>query len=782
MYTEFNSKNIHKDPEIYVTEKEPTFSNRVFSLVWKILLVIIVFIVLFLALIHFGVISLKSDVTPEAVLLNQNEIGIKRGSGYQFVYTVLPENSTNKQVVWESSDPSVVKVNEVSGYAEALRNGTAVITVKTIINEKLSECAVTVSDKNVLLSGINVNEKYINVAVGYKTTLSYRTTPSNATELNLIFSSSDSSVAEVNSKGVITGHKEGSAIITVSSSNGAISDTAYVTVYKKGEATVVEGESVETTTYPKTLKLNDKNITLKLGSTNQLIATVTPTSAPQTVTWSSSNTKVATVNSRGLITATGVGTTTIVAKSVNNITDTCTVTVGNYSLNLKEIDITTNYSVLPLGVNKQLVVAFKPSNASNKTITWSSSNPNVATVDKSGYVKTLSVGSTVITAKAADGGYTDTATIEVVNHGKEVEETNISFSNSTYSVGIGNTITLSPIIKPENATFKSVDFESSDTSIATVDANGIVKGIKEGTVTITATTKRNRLQASVKVNVKLIKPTGVSLNSTSVTLSEIGCTFTLVPTIIPNNASNKAVTFKSSDPSIATVDSNGIVTAVGKGKTTITVTPKGGGSASTCIVNVLNTDSSSFSGSASSVVVYKPILYLYPIQKTNVKVNFEHPEYLMTTYPKYINNWSVTAYPNGDLYDKDNKYYYGLFWDEEKHHEVDFKEGFYVTKENAISFLEEKLDIIGLNARERNEFIMFWLPILERNEKSLVYFELTKERESYNKLLISPKPDTLLRVLIHIKKVENEVPIKEQKLESFKRNGFAAVEWGGLTY
>jgi hypothetical protein len=178
----------------------------------------------------------------------------------------------------------------------------------------------------------------------------------------------------------------------------------------------------------------------------------------------------------------------------------------------------------------------------------------------------------------------------------------------------------------------------------------------------------------------------------------------------------------------------------------------------------------------------KPVLYLYPTTKTNVTVTFEHSNLLTTTYPKYINNWQVTAYPNGDLYDKDNNYYYALYWEELKNHEIDFKEGFYVTKENAIKFLEEKLTAIGFNPKEKNEFIMYWLPILERNKKSLVYFELTEERNLYNKITINPNPDSLLRVAIHVKKVNKEANIKEQKLQTFERTGFTAVEWGGVEH
>ena len=178
----------------------------------------------------------------------------------------------------------------------------------------------------------------------------------------------------------------------------------------------------------------------------------------------------------------------------------------------------------------------------------------------------------------------------------------------------------------------------------------------------------------------------------------------------------------------------------------------------------------------------KPVLYLYPKKTTKVTVDFEHEDQLTTTYPKFKDNWVVTAKPNGDLYDAKGNYYYGLYWEEDQNHLVDFREGFYVTKENAIEFLEEKLTTIGLNARERNEFIMYWLPILEKNGQSLVYFELTEERDSYNKLEITPAPDSLLRVAIHVKKVNNKVNIKEQKLPTFERTGFTAVEWGGVQY
>ena len=180
--------------------------------------------------------------------------------------------------------------------------------------------------------------------------------------------------------------------------------------------------------------------------------------------------------------------------------------------------------------------------------------------------------------------------------------------------------------------------------------------------------------------------------------------------------------------------------------------------------------------------IAKPVLYLYPRKTTKVTIAFEHPEYLETTYPKFTGKWEVKAHSNGDLYDSNGAYYYALYWDEKQVHSVDFSTGYYVDKDNAISFLEQKLSYIGLSRREANEFIMYWLPVLEKNEKSLVYFELTEERESYNKLNISPKPDSLLRLVIHIKKVDQKINIPKQNLTKFQRKGFVAVEWGGTVY
>ena len=178
----------------------------------------------------------------------------------------------------------------------------------------------------------------------------------------------------------------------------------------------------------------------------------------------------------------------------------------------------------------------------------------------------------------------------------------------------------------------------------------------------------------------------------------------------------------------------------------------------------------------------KPVLYLYPEEETDVTVTFSRPELLTTVYPAYNDGWQVTVSPDGTMTDKRGREYYALYWEESGYMPVDFSTGFCVAGEDAAAFLEEKLDALGLTNREANEMIMYWLPILEKNAYSLVYFELTGSREAYNRLQISPMPDSLLRITIHIKAADGPAAIREQRLPGWEREGFAAVEWGGVIH
>ena len=178
-------------------------------------------------------------------------------------------------------------------------------------------------------------------------------------------------------------------------------------------------------------------------------------------------------------------------------------------------------------------------------------------------------------------------------------------------------------------------------------------------------------------------------------------------------------------------------------------------------------------------VSYKPLIYLYPEKETNVVVKLGNSRLLTTTYPKYNNEWEVVAKPNGELTDSTGRTYYGLYWEGLNNIHDSFNDGFVVSRDDTIRFLEEKLAILGLNERETNEFIIYWLPKLEESEYNLIRFESIDNINEQMPLEVNPKPDTIIRVFMEYKPIDNKIDIKEQKLDSLSRNGFTVVEWGG---
>jgi len=174
----------------------------------------------------------------------------------------------------------------------------------------------------------------------------------------------------------------------------------------------------------------------------------------------------------------------------------------------------------------------------------------------------------------------------------------------------------------------------------------------------------------------------------------------------------------------------------------------------------------------------KPVIYLYPEKVTDVSVSLDFNGRLTSTYPHYDSEWNVTAHPDGTLTDENGREYYCLFWEGVQDVEYDFSRGFCVKGEDTAEFLEKTLGEIGLTDKEANEFIIYWLPKLEINEYNLISFQ----NEIYTdnaELTISPAPDSLLRVFMAWKPVNEPVEIAPQTFEPFAREGFTAVEWGG---
>ena len=177
-------------------------------------------------------------------------------------------------------------------------------------------------------------------------------------------------------------------------------------------------------------------------------------------------------------------------------------------------------------------------------------------------------------------------------------------------------------------------------------------------------------------------------------------------------------------------------------------------------------------------VAYKPVIYLYPEEETDVSVRLTLDGQLTCTYPSYGEGWEVCAKPDGTLVDKSGKEYCYLYWEGTLLTEYDFTEGFCVKGEDTAAFLEEALAALGLTRREANEFIVFWLPMMQNNPYNLISFQGERYTDAA-RLDIVPAPDTVIRVFMAWKASDLCVELPEQKLSSIPRNGFTVVEWGG---
>jgi len=183
------------------------------------------------------------------------------------------------------------------------------------------------------------------------------------------------------------------------------------------------------------------------------------------------------------------------------------------------------------------------------------------------------------------------------------------------------------------------------------------------------------------------------------------------------------------------------------------------------------------------IMTAKPVIYLYPKEKTEVTIKLDYKGKIETTFPKYNDNWQVVAYPDGKIYDlKTKRYYTSLFWDGivtfEKEH-YNYKDGFVVKKEELTSFLLENLEKVGLNNIETNEFIQYWLPILEQNEYNFIHFWLNDYYNNTSNHFVTPKPDSEIRLFMEFYKINEPLKVPKQNISKTVRKGFTFVEWGG---
>lgn len=391
--------------------------------------------------------------------LEQSELILKPGATEKLIATLLPMNIKNVYIVWSSSDPDVVSVDEL-GNIKALKEGTATITVKTKDGKHKVKVKIKVSEDAVNVTGVSLDKTDIKLNVNESTKLTATIKPNNATNKDVTWSSSDSSVATVDADGNIKALKEGTVTITVKSNDGGYTATATVKV-----------SAVEVTS----VSLNKSSVSLYLGESTKLSATINPSNATNKgVTWSSSNSSVATVDANGNIKAISEGTTTITVKtSDGGYTAKCTVTVKKSKVT--GVSLSNSAISLTVGNGTKLTATVSPSNATNKGVTWSSSNSSIATVDSSGNVRAISPGTATITVKTNDGGYTASCTVTV----KEKVSNYVVIYTPIVQEGTGAILQYSVAVTKDGSTFSDYSFIIYDgkkvgTTLSTVQYNNSV--------------------------------------------------------------------------------------------------------------------------------------------------------------------------------------------------------------------------------------------------------------------------------------------------------------------
>ena len=344
--------------------------------------------------------------------------------------------------------------------------------------------------------GITLSKSSVTLGSGKTTTVEAIVKPKNATNKGVTWTSSNYDVADVSSSGRITAKKTGNAVITAKTKDGGYKATCRVRV-----VTLVRGVSLNTT-----------KKTLEIGESFTLRHTIKPSKPTNAeVKWSTSNKKVATVSSKGVVKTKGTGTAKITVTTLEGgYTATCTVkvvrSVTGVKLNKKSLTVARDSAV-------RLKATVTPSNATNKALLWSSSNPKVAAVDQNGRVAGLKVGKATITVKTKDGSFKASCSVSV-----EILAEKLTLKSTKATVKSGQTVKLGYTVLPKNTTNKALTWSSSNKAVASVNKNGVVTGIKGGKVTITAKTSNG---IAKKCTVTVIQaPDSVRLNEAAVSIYE----------------------------------------------------------------------------------------------------------------------------------------------------------------------------------------------------------------------------------------------------------------------
>lgn len=500
-------------------------------------------------------VSVVNDIIPvtsisieEGTLLNKSVL-----DKFQLSVVFEPSDATDKNIVWSSSNTSVATV-DTEGNVEVLASGSAVIKA-TAHNGKTASCQIKAS--NVPVSEIVLDAERLKIQLNENVQLNAEVNE-DATDKTITWSSTNSDVATVDAEGNVVAVGVGTCEIKATA--GSVSSTCIVTV---------------SNIMPTSLTLSPETIVLDIDKSEKISASWEPEDATDTdMTWSSENVNIARVSTDGIVTAVAAGSTKIVAKiSENEVSATVAVTVNPM---LAE-SVAINPETVTLSVNAQqlLVATVLPEKTTDKSITWSSSDPTKVSVDaKTGKITANALtdeNELVEITATTSNGVTDTCYVSVTVYVVPVES--ITLNPSNLSMKVGDTQSITAEILPSNATNKTVIWESSNPSIATVNQYGSVVGKSVGTTVITAKSGNDVVGTSY-VSVQAVEVESISIADVTLAVSEEQV---LSASILPSNASDISLVWSVEDESIATINATtGRITGVAEGTTTVRATATNG--------------------------------------------------------------------------------------------------------------------------------------------------------------------------------------------------------------
>ena len=422
---------------------------------------------------------------------------------------------------------------------------------------------------------VEINKTSLTLIKGDVEQLTATVYPMDAKDTNVYWTSANRNIATVDNDGNVTGIAGGETVITARSS----------------DATVYAQCKVKVDVPVDNIVLNQKEVTMLQNEVYILAPIISPEDATvKEVQWSSSNKDVVRVTEDGVLIGLQQGraiVTALIKDDYGTHTATCTVVLPESMLvDVTEVRLNKDKMTIEKGTRETLTATIFPDDATNKSLVWTSSNKNVAIVNANGRVTGLSAGKATITVTTVNAG--ETATCEVtVTEPEIVRVTGVRLNSSSLSMEKGQSQVLSETITPSNSSNQNVTWTSNNENVVVVNQNGKVTAIGEGTAVVTVRTEDGGYTASCNIRVSLPneRVTGVVLNKTGITLEKEE-TYELRADVIPYNATNQKVSWTSNATSVATVDQEGKVKAVGPGKATITVTTADGNYKATCVVTV----------------------------------------------------------------------------------------------------------------------------------------------------------------------------------------------------